>query len=389
MGLMKILAVSLLFLQVFQCLAAGRDTLKEKSVFESLTGIKKKMDAFNLYLNTQATFNVHLLDGKTDEAAFRMNHLRIEATGHINDWIYYRWRQALNSGNTPGTLDNLPNSIDYAAVGFKLRPDFSVFAGKQHAAFGGFEFDANPIEVYMYSELLNYMACFLTGVDFMYHPVKSQELHFQVVDSRNGSMEEVFGKLPAGVEKSRVPLGYSLNWNGSFWEGLLKTRWSASLFNDAKDKYTYYYAVGTALNTGRFNIYLDFMCSREDLDRVGIVSAMFRESGHEERVLNTRYISWVTRLDYRFRPKWNLFLKGMYETASVFRSGPGTPEGKYQTTLGYVGGLAFYPMKENLHFFLACSGNSFDYTRLARSIGRENYNTQHLSLGFIYKIPLF
>ena len=53
-----------------------------------------------------------------------MNQLRIEAKGNITDRIYYRYRQRLNRANNAQSLDNLPTSIDYAAVGFHVTDNF-------------------------------------------------------------------------------------------------------------------------------------------------------------------------------------------------------------------------------------------------------------------------
>lgn len=74
---------------------------------------------------------------------------------------------------------NLPTSIDYAAVGYHVTDKFSVFAGKQCTAFGGFEFDLNPIEVYQYCDMLEYMTNFLTGIDFSYWITPEHEVRFK------------------------------------------------------------------------------------------------------------------------------------------------------------------------------------------------------------------
>ena len=79
------------------------------------------------------------------------------------------------------------------------------------------------------------MTNFLTGIDFSYWLTPEQEFRFQVVDSRNGSFEELYGEVP-DVKQAKAPLGYTLNWNGNFWEERLKTRWSASIFHEAKKK---------------------------------------------------------------------------------------------------------------------------------------------------------
>ena len=70
-------------------------------------------------------------------------------------------------------------------------------------------------------------------------------------------------------------------------------------------------------------------------------------------------MSYVLHVNYRFAPKWNLFAKGMYETASVYKASDEVEKGKYRTAWGYAGGIEFYPMESNLHFFLAYVGRSY------------------------------
>lgn len=362
----------------------------EKSLFERLTNIEKKNDWFNLYLNMQGSFNVYFNDDdRVEETSFRMNQLRIEMRGNITDRIYYRYRQRLNRSNAALELDNLPASIDYAAVGFHVNDKFSILAGKQCTAFGGFEFDLNPIEIYQYCDLIDYMSNFLTGVDFSYQLTPEHEFRFQIVDSRNGSFRELYGDVPESVLTTKSPLGYTLNWNGGFWDNRLRTRWSASIFHEAKKKNWYYYALGTGVFFDRFQGFFDFMYSNEDIDRTGIISRITANNGYDTRVLDSRYTSLVLRLNYRFCPKWGVIAKGMYETAHVRKENPGLESGKYRTSWGYIGGIEYYPMKENLHFFLTYIGRSFDYTNKAKIFGVGDSNPQRIELGLIYQLPIF
>ncbi len=120
---------------------------EERSLFEEVTDIKKKTDAFNLYLNMQGDFNALWRGNTFSEGKFRMKQLRIEMTGQINDWLSYRYRQRLNKGDDPaGYRDNVLGSIDYAMIGITLGK-WQFFLGKQCAAYGGIEFNLNPIEV--------------------------------------------------------------------------------------------------------------------------------------------------------------------------------------------------------------------------------------------------
>lgn len=364
-----------------------------KSLFEELTDVKKKSDKFNLYLNMQGSFDAKFRDG-FDEGSFNMRQLRIEAKGNINDWLSYRYRQRLNRSNEGGgMIDNLPTSIDYAGIGIKLNDQFNFFAGKQCAAYGGFEFDLNPIDIYEYSDMIENMSNFMTGLNVGYNITPSQQLNLQILNSRNSSFDKTYGitedengNLP-DLKSGKLPLVYTLNWNGNF-NDVFKTRWSASVMNEAKNKNLYYYAIGNELNLGKFNMFADFMYSQEGIDRNGIITSIVgRPGGHN--AFNAGYLSVVTKLNYRFLPKWNVFAKGMYETASVTKAGEDIEKGNYRTSWGYLAGVEYYPMVSNLHFFLTYVGRSYDFAQRAKDLGQQDYSTNRLSVGFIWQMPIF
>ena len=366
------------------------DTLSSQSLFERLTGIEKKTNRFNLTLNMHTSFNAALEDGSLQQAAFKMNQLRLEAKGDINDWLSYRWRQRLNSGNTAHDLDNLPSSIDYAMLTIRLTDKLSTMIGKQAAAYGGIEYDLDPIEIYQYSDMIDLMYFdFMTGITFSCMLTPSQEIVLQITNSHTASLKDIDGLLPKDLEESRAPLAYSVNWNGTFFNDALKTRWSFSLLTQAKEKYNYFYALGNEFTLGKFNMYLDFYLSKEDLDSRGVLSEFYREDAHLPCAENARYTSWVTKLNYRFLPKWNAFVKGMYETASLCKNMEQMEKGKYRTSYGYFGGIEFYPMTDNLHFFATYMGRSYRFTERAKAFDSHNYNTSTFSVGLIYHIPLF
>lgn len=364
-------------------------TMNASSLFEKITKLEKKTEWFNVFLNMQGSFNLFFNDEEVEQAAFRMDQLRLEVKGNITDRIYYRYRQRLNRSNNPQALDNLPSSIDYAAVGFHVTKKLSIFAGKQCTAFGGFEFDLNPIEVYQYCDMLEYMSNFLTGIDFSYWVTPTHEFRLQIVDSRNGKFEELYGTVPEGIKPAKTPLGYTLNWNGNFLENKIRTRWSASIFHEAKKKNWYYYALGTEVALSKFLGFFDFMYSAEDIDRTGIIHQITETDGYDTRTLNTRYMALVLHLNYRICPKINLFAKGMYETARVNKANPLMEKGKYRTSWGYIGGIEYYPIKDNLHFFLNYIGRNYVYTNRAKVFGVGNSNPQKVELGLVYQLPMF
>ena len=365
----------------------------EKSLFERVSNIEKQNDWFNLYMNMHGAFDAKFnQDGRNglSEGVFNMRQLRIEAKGRVNDWLSYRWRQRLNRSNDGnGMIDNLPNSIDIAAIGIQLNDKLSLTAGKQCAAYGGFEFDANPIEIYQYSELINNMSNFMTGVMLTYDVTPTQQWQLQILDSRNNSQDDTYGP---GLEESRLPLVYTLNWNANMFGNAWQTRWSASVLEETHGNYMYYVALGNQFNfSSRCNMYVDLMSSFEQVDRKGIMTNMCggRDAFGAHNMYNTMYNSLVTKINYRVAPKWNIFAKGMFESAGLYKENDAMGKGNYRTSLGYLAGVEYYPMDTNLHFFLTYVGQTNFFTERAKALGNSDYSTQRVSLGFIYQLPLF
>lgn len=390
----KILLIIAIFLAPLIMKAQQNIYTNDPTLLEEITGLIKKSDKFNLYLNMHTSLNAKWIEHHGfDHAYFKMDQLRIEARGNLNSWMYYRWRQRLNRSNDGGgALDNLPKSIDYAAVGFRPSSKFSIFIGKQCAAYGGFEFDLNPIEIYEYSDMVEYMDNFLTGVNFIYNISSSQELCLQILDSRNYSFERTYGNLPSYVRDTKCPLLYTLNWNGSFLEDMLKFRWSASLMQEARSQNMAYFAAGNEINIDKVNAFVDVMYARQGIDRKGIITEIINSdlgNRTDYTALGADYLSVVAKLNYRFEPRWNFFVKGMYETAGLYKHNEDRAKGRYRTSWGYLAGIEYYPTKTNLHFFLTFIGRTYDYNFRGKELGWRNYNTQQITTGFIYQLPMF
>ena len=212
MSMKKIILLTLLFVPVTMMAQQDKDaSAGEQSLFEKVTKIEKKQDNFHFLLNLNNSFDVNQGDGEFQNAKFNMRQIRIEAKGNINDTFSFRWRQRLNRNNSPAPdgIDNMPaSSIDVAGIGVKVSDKFSMFLGKQCAAYGGIEFDLNPIEIYEYSDMVDYMSNFLTGANFQFQLAPSHQLQVQVLDSRSASMSDMYGD---GYEQSKVPLLYTVN----------------------------------------------------------------------------------------------------------------------------------------------------------------------------------
>lgn len=380
----KLFVAAFLFICIQGMLAQQDSFTNDKSLYEKIANIEKKTDNFNFYLNMQGGFDAKFNKNEFEQGNFNMHQFRIEARGNVNQWLSYRWLQRLNRPNNHIlSIDNMPNSIDIAGIGVNLSDKLSMFVGKQCAAYGGIEFDLNPIEIYEYSDMIENMSCFLTGVKIAYDATSSHQLQLQILNGLNDKFENTYHA--EGIEKSKLPLVYTFNWNGSFFDGFYKTRWSASLMSQAKKQNMLYWAFGNEFNFNRkTDMFFDVMYSREGLDRKGIISNML--SGGTSNAFDAEYFSLVAKMNYRFQPRWNVFVEGMYETASLSKGYDMFEAGKYRTSYGYLTGIEYYPMNTNLHFFLTYIGRSFNYENKANM---PDYNTHRIATGFIYQLPMF
>lgn len=364
-------------------------------MFELITKTQKRNKAFNLDLNLHSTFNAHFADGRADEAAFRFNYIQIQASGEVNDRLFYLYRQNLNGTNGEAPLENLNGSIEYAMIGYRLTDRLTLTAGKQDIAWGGFEYDYDPYTIYQYSDMNDYLDCYFTGVMLGYEFTPAQELRLQVANNRFGSMEETFGTLPEDIRKPFAPLYYTLNWNSSYADETLNLRYSLTAGEQAKGKWSYMAWAGHNVCVGPFDGYFDVIYTRGALDPLGLITEL-RATDEEASdtyypcAQNTDYLSLVAELNYRLHPKWNLFAKGTYETASVYKGTEYWDSGRYRTSWGYQGGVSFYPMADdNLHFFLMGAGRTSTLADNAKVLGASEDNTARLTIGFIYRLPLF
>jgi hypothetical protein len=358
----------------------------EKSLFEQVANLQKKQESFHLYLNMNGSADANFNSGFND-GEFKMHELRIETKGNVTDWLSYRYRQRINRNNDgTSSLDNMPSSIDWAGLGIQVSKKFSIFAGKQGAAYGGFETYINPIEGYEPTDMARNLTCFLSGANFIFDFTPTQQLQLQLTDDRiSSSISTQYG---TGYTASKLPIMYTMNWNAR-WDNIFYTRYSASLASQARDNVMKYFALGNRLLTKNFDGYLDIKYSIEDADNKGICSSILPTKA-TGKVRNTEYFSAMALLKLRVRQDWNIVVQGMYETASLRKDFEESEKGKYRTSLGYIGGVEYYPIKNsNLHFFLMYIGRRYIYTDRAKQYGNSDYNTDRISVGYIYQLPMF
>lgn len=261
------------------------------------------------------------------------------------------------------------------------------------ADWGAWEFDWNPIDIYEYSDIVEYADNFLTGVGFTYTPSKRNQWTFQVLDSRTKSFDELYGTQPNFTE-SKAALAFVANWRGVLFDGKLNTIWSYSLFNEAQDAdggsaNMNYIALGNEVNLGKFRFIYDFKWSDEQLDRTGIVSETVPDDLYAYALANTRYIGHWVNFRYKLTPKVDLTLVAMLDIAQWKNSNNDpentTGEEHIRNAWGFVPAVEYYPWADlNLKFFANWVGRRYDYSDYAKTrFGVSDYTTGRFTIGFI------
>ena len=181
----------------------------------------------NLQFSTSGVAN--FIEGDLEDASFKLNRVKLEILGSFSKQFSYHFRQSFNKYSNPHSLDNLSSSIEYALVNWKMSDKFTLTAGKQDIALGGYEYYVNAIKVREYSEFNDNISCYQAGVAGRFNLSSTNELVLQVVNNRSGENDETYlYGLPQGVEKAKVPVLSTVNWNGFFFDNAVQLRYAAS-----------------------------------------------------------------------------------------------------------------------------------------------------------------
>jgi len=372
-----------------EVLAQQAPAEKDFAVERTLQTWYEKDRAFDFFIHLHNSANVYFQEHTYSETHFKTDQLRFELKGALGKGISYHINHRLNSSTRAAGMDNLSRATDVAMVRFAVSPHLFVTAGKQCLAFGGYEFDQYPIDVYAYSDLVYHMESFLTGIE-MGIMWEQQLFKVQVVNSRTDYATEIYENLPKGVEKSKNPLGATVAWNGSLAAGKLQTRWSYSIFEEAKRNYMHYWAFGTQWYIlDGIHIQADAMFSNEDLDRKGLGTALINPIDEYNKIAtNVTYHSYVVKTNLMVAEKLNLFVKGMYEQLFMPHQAMFTSR-TVRTSTGYLGGLEYLPTP-GLKLFAVYVGRDYSFSDELRSHPEAQItHTDQVTLGLIYLLQMF
>lgn len=386
-----VLVVSfLLFPLIMVAQTQEGDTITYKSLIPEIKqGLLKNM---SMIANMQFSERNEFVDGNYTASKFKMEQFRLEFKGQVHEKVYFRFRDRYTRAQTSESIDNLSRSVDLAFIRVDASKNLNFTLGKMCAAWGGFEFDYNPIDIYEYSDIIEMADNFLTGVGATYQANKNHSFTLQVLDSRTKTFDELYGPQPNFTE-SKAPLAFVANWTGSLFDGKLKTMWGYALHTEAENTFMNYIALGQELTLDKLVIAYDFKVSLEDLDRTGIVSATVPDALYPWALEDTEYIGHWMHIHYRLNDKINLSLVGMMDIANWQNDNldPLKTNNHIRTAWGYIPSVEYYPWKDlNLKFFANVVGRIYDYSDYATSrFGVKDYDTARFTVGFIAPLGIF
>jgi len=379
--IVAILIASSLFAQRRQ----SDSTLTYQTILpEEKQSLLKNVD---IIANTQMNFRGDYTDGEFTGAKYTFEQFRMEIKGYIHKNIFFRFRHRYTSTFEPQSIDKIIKGVDFAYLRFDLSDKWQLTVGKTYADWGGIEFDLNPIDIYLYSDIIEMADNFLTGAEIWYQPSKNHGFGFQILDSRTASFDELYGSVP-GLTAAKIPLAMVVNWRGNFWDGKFSTIWSYSLFTEAEGVGKNYIALGNLFQAGNWYVAYDYKISMEDLDRTGIISNEIPDSLYAFAVKNTLYQSHWLRVTYKLSEKWRLSLDAFVDFADWMDDlDPLKTENRFRTVFSYIPTIEFYPWNDiNLKFFLGYVGRNYQYSNFAKTrpgLGLKDYSTGKLMIGII------
>lgn len=368
-------------------------SLVERIIAEREGGYKIRKIKSNINLEFYTSANAYFTENEFDDLSFKLNRVRLEIEGRLNDHLSYHFRQSFNKYSNPHSVDNLSSSIEYANITWHASDRFNLVAGKQFVALGGYEAYVNALRVREFCEFNNNVAVYQAGIMGVVQFNPAQQLILQVVNNRSGSDSDlyIYGR-PDGIEAAKIPLLATVNWNGFFLDDALHFRYSASMGQLAKGKNIYYLTCGNIYEKYPFVAYLDVMYSREGIDSQQRITTL---QGQGRGMLpvtaqNTQYLSFIANLDYQFHPKWNAYIKGAYETASIYEANSIFAKGRYLTSWNAQACLEWFPFAEDKGFkvFAHYLYKGHHLTENAEVMMASMPHTQRISLGLVYVIPV-
>lgn len=360
------------------------------SIVENMLDKKIKTD---LKVDFCTSMNGSFTDGAFDEAYLKLNRVRFDFKSTFSERFSYRIRYSFNKSFAKNSLDNIPPSLEYANIQWHPDESFKLTIGKQFLNCAGNEALGNSLYIREFADFNNALSFYRVAVTAAFRPGKERnhEIALQITNNRDRKDSEIYEYgLPQGMESSKFPFLYSIRWSGLMLDDKLDMKYGVAAGPAAKGANTYYLTCGNIYESGPVTTYLDVMFSREEIDNQQRITSLQGNIPARVTARNTQYLSFIAKFDYRFHPKWNAYLKGAYETGSVYRENDFFGKGRYITSWNAQASVEWHPFTNDRKFrvFLHYIYRGMKLHKASAPIAPSAHDIQRLSAGVIYELPV-
>ncbi|MDL2252058.1 OprO/OprP family phosphate-selective porin [Odoribacter sp. OttesenSCG-928-J03] len=355
------------FLILIAFLSALFSNAQEKENQSLLEKLKWNDEMLNIFLEARVDFQTSMVNGDHENMEFHGNTLKLWAAGEILPGFRYRIRHRLNRSQTPGR-DGYSGATDQVWLAFDIKDRWTITAGKQSVQFGTFEYDYDPIDIYLPTMCFDDLDAYKLGVNVAYK-FKQQVLNLQVVNSDAPQF--------ASEEYQRKALGFNLLWEGDLLDGLIKTRWAYGAFQHTKSKFYNWLTLGTQFNVNKFTAEVDYYLGNRDMDYGSVVNSDILGS----RYVHDQSFSLNLKMDCG---KWKPAIKGIWDQ----RHDQATDRNAYEN-IGVQTVMEYYPFDgvlKDLRFHLVYQFNSTDYQGIFSQINNRDVHTALAGVSWLFKV---
>lgn len=329
---------------------------------------KKKMQPisvkFDARFDWQSSFVYHA-DAKPDYASnFNGRYIMFMLDGNISPKFSYSLRYRMIHPNHENSWRGVFNATDWANLTYRPTKNWEITAGKMLVFYGSYEFDKNPLDVYMWSGWGGRVGCFQFGVLGKYI----------TNDGRNNILFQINNSPFADPLDLGALYSYSVQWNGNF--GVFNSLYSVNFFEYQPGRFVNYISLGNQFNFGPVTFELDYM------NRYGARGTHFLKD-----------FSLIGKLNYNCNNRFNVFVKGGLDYNMAQDENTPTEEVIDMLVLPgernvyYGAGIEFFPIKDSknvrIHAFWYSGNNNLSVD------GPQSWNKHNVGIGFKWRLVAF
>ena len=322
---------------------------------------KKKLQPITVKFDARFDWQSSIANqGKDFGSNFNGRYLMLMVDGNISSKFSYHLRYRMIHPNHENSWRGVFNATDWANVVYRPTKNWEITAGKMLVFYGSYEFDKNPLDVYMWSGWGGNVGCFQFGVMGKY--ISN--------DGRNNVLFQINNSPFANSLDLGNLYSYSAQWNGNF--GVFNALYSVNFLEYQPSRFINYISLGNQFNFGPVCLELDYM------NRYGARGTHFLKD-----------FSFIGRVKYDICDQFTIFAKGGIDYNMAQEAGESdaidllvTSGTRYEY---YGAGVEYFPIKGSKDVRL----HAFWYSDCDASTGATRFYNHTIGVGCRFRLTAF